>query len=216
MTPLPPNASPPSRSSTASNSPVDAPEGTAARPAAPDSSPTSTSTVGLPRLSITWRAWTCLISLTRFALLNLSADARRASSGSTRASRASATQSNSSIAESVEAPVEGLEAFAQRAAWTSSAPGVLAAGPGRGPPQQLARVEQRRAGSRARRRKISLAVRPGSVRLIWSQLRSTVGRVVGLGVAEHVRVAADQLRRQCSATAARSPWPRSSSSSDRK
>ena len=35
-TPLPPQRSPPSRSSTASNSPVDAPEGTAARPLAPE------------------------------------------------------------------------------------------------------------------------------------------------------------------------------------
>ena len=47
--PCRPSASPPSRSSTASNSPVEAPEGTAARPAAPDFSSTSTSTVGLPR-----------------------------------------------------------------------------------------------------------------------------------------------------------------------
>src|SRR5674536_383728 len=42
---------PSSRSSTASYSPVDAPEGTAARPTTPDSSSTSTSTVGLPRES---------------------------------------------------------------------------------------------------------------------------------------------------------------------
>src|SRR6266545_497836 len=41
----------PSRNSTASNWPVDAPEGTAARPVAPDSSTTSTSTVGFPRES---------------------------------------------------------------------------------------------------------------------------------------------------------------------
>jgi hypothetical protein len=41
----------PSRSSTASWVPVDAPEGTAARPNAPDSVTTSTSIVGLPRLS---------------------------------------------------------------------------------------------------------------------------------------------------------------------
>ena len=47
------HADPPSRSSTASNSPVEAPEGTAARPDAPDASPTSTSTVGFPRLSST-------------------------------------------------------------------------------------------------------------------------------------------------------------------
>uniref|UniRef100_A0A0N4ZDA9 LigA n=1 Tax=Parastrongyloides trichosuri TaxID=131310 RepID=A0A0N4ZDA9_PARTI len=41
----------PSRSSTASCAPVDAPLGTAARPKEPSSSVTSTSTVGLPRLS---------------------------------------------------------------------------------------------------------------------------------------------------------------------
>jgi hypothetical protein len=62
-TPLPLQVSPPSRSSTASNSPVDAPEGTAARPAAPDFSSTSTSTVGLPRLSMICRACTWSISL---------------------------------------------------------------------------------------------------------------------------------------------------------
>src|SRR5271163_3218512 len=50
-TPLPCQRSPPSRSSVASNSPVEAPEGTAARPKAPEASTTSTSTVGLPRLS---------------------------------------------------------------------------------------------------------------------------------------------------------------------
>src|SRR4249919_594668 len=51
-TPLPPyrDASP-SRSSSASRSPVDAPDGTAARPNAPPASVTSTSTVGLPRES---------------------------------------------------------------------------------------------------------------------------------------------------------------------
>jgi len=41
----------PSRSSIASRLPVDAPEGTAARPMVPLSSSTSHSTVGLPRLS---------------------------------------------------------------------------------------------------------------------------------------------------------------------
>ena len=58
VTPLPCQRSPPSRSSVASNSPVEAPEGTAAWPCAPERSPTSTSTVGLPRLSRIWRAWT--------------------------------------------------------------------------------------------------------------------------------------------------------------
>src|SRR5258706_599571 len=42
---------PPSRSSTASRDPVEAPEGTAARPRRPPSTSTSTSTVGLPRES---------------------------------------------------------------------------------------------------------------------------------------------------------------------
>ncbi|CFN73728.1 Uncharacterised protein [Bordetella pertussis] len=41
----------PSRSSMASREPVEAPEGTEARPIAPDSSSTSHSTVGLPRES---------------------------------------------------------------------------------------------------------------------------------------------------------------------
>ena len=59
--------SPPSRSSTASCTPVDAPEGTAARPTAPDSSSTSTSTVGLPRESRIWRAWTWAIALIRWS-----------------------------------------------------------------------------------------------------------------------------------------------------
>ena len=63
-TPFPAHASPPSRSSTASCSPVEAPEGTAAAPNAPESRPTSTSTVGLPRESSTWRPWTWTIELT--------------------------------------------------------------------------------------------------------------------------------------------------------
>ena len=55
-------AASPSRTSTASCSPVDAPDGTAARPNAPDASRTSTSTVGFPRESRIWRAWTCAMS----------------------------------------------------------------------------------------------------------------------------------------------------------
>src|SRR5215208_559652 len=68
-TPLPPQASPPSRSSVASNSPVEAPEGTAARPWAPEASTTSTSTVGLPRESRIWRACSVSILLTVSRLL---------------------------------------------------------------------------------------------------------------------------------------------------
>ena len=56
LTPLPPYRASPSRSSTASKAPVDAPEGTAARPSDPSSRMTSTSTVGLPRESRISRA----------------------------------------------------------------------------------------------------------------------------------------------------------------
>ena len=52
-TPFPPHSGPPSRSSTASWTPVEAPDGTIARPTAPDSSRTSASTVGFPRESST-------------------------------------------------------------------------------------------------------------------------------------------------------------------
>ena len=56
-TPCPPKrVLSPSRSSTASRSPVEAPDGTIARPTAPPSVTTSHSTVGLPRESITSRA----------------------------------------------------------------------------------------------------------------------------------------------------------------
>jgi hypothetical protein len=64
-TPLPPQAEPPSRNSIASWTPVEAPEGTAARPKAPDSSCTSTSTVGFPRESRIWRPRTCAIAVIR-------------------------------------------------------------------------------------------------------------------------------------------------------
>ena len=53
----------PSRSSQASCTPVLAPLGTAARPTEPSSSVTSTSTVGLPRLSRIWRPWMSTIVL---------------------------------------------------------------------------------------------------------------------------------------------------------
>src|SRR5262245_48676188 len=61
-TPLPPyRAVSPSRSSSASRSPVEAPEGTAARPNAPPASVTSTSTVGFPRESRISRPWSWMI-----------------------------------------------------------------------------------------------------------------------------------------------------------
>ncbi len=81
----------PSRSSTASCSPVDAPDGTAARPSAPDSRVTSTSTVGLPRESRISRAWTRVIAdelIARPPSPGRSSDpARRAAAPRTRAPR---------------------------------------------------------------------------------------------------------------------------------
>src|SRR5690606_34757041 len=63
-TPWPPvRALSPSRSSTASCAPVEAPEGTAARPNAPLSRTASTSTVGLPRLSRISRPIISIIAL---------------------------------------------------------------------------------------------------------------------------------------------------------
>src|SRR6266536_2933531 len=61
-TPLPPYRGSPSRSSTASNLPVLAPEGTIARPVEPSSRPTSHSMVGFPRESRTSRARTSSIA----------------------------------------------------------------------------------------------------------------------------------------------------------
>src|SRR6266545_5883190 len=75
-TPLPPKRFwSPSRSSTASCSPVEAPLGTAARPVAPLASVTSVSSVGLPRLSRISRAWTEMTVL--IVARTLLADRRR-------------------------------------------------------------------------------------------------------------------------------------------
>src|SRR3954454_6905066 len=63
-TPLPPYRSPPSRSSTASKAPVEAPDGTAARPMVPSSRATSTSMVGFPRESRISRAPTASMDAT--------------------------------------------------------------------------------------------------------------------------------------------------------
>jgi hypothetical protein len=59
----------PSRNSIASRVPVDAPEGTAARPMAPDSTSTSASTVGLPRESRISRATTSTIAVMHHPLV---------------------------------------------------------------------------------------------------------------------------------------------------
>src|SRR5438445_8348425 len=77
-TPLPPyRAASPSRSSSASRSPVEAPDGTAARPNAPPASVTSTSTVGFPRESRISRAWTRVIFTTISAVLNATTKTRK-------------------------------------------------------------------------------------------------------------------------------------------
>src|SRR5215218_10032637 len=64
VTPLPPYRSPPSRSSTASKAPVEAPLGTAARAIVPSSRAISTSTVGFPRESRISRAPTASMDAT--------------------------------------------------------------------------------------------------------------------------------------------------------
>src|SRR5688572_19762034 len=71
-TPLPIQSPSPSRSSAASNCPVDAPDGTIARPDAPEDSHASTSTVGLPRESRTCRPTRCSMVLMWEVLLLLS------------------------------------------------------------------------------------------------------------------------------------------------
>src|ERR1051326_9211673 len=70
-TPLPPNwLASLSRSSRASWAPVEAPEGTSARPRVPSSRRTSTSTVGLPRESRIWRARTSAMRDTGISILS--------------------------------------------------------------------------------------------------------------------------------------------------
>ena len=66
----PPNAAPPSRRSTASPLPVEAPAGAIARPMTPPASATSTSTVGRPRESHTRRP--CTFAIAAWAMLSLS------------------------------------------------------------------------------------------------------------------------------------------------
>ena len=70
-TALPIYFSPPSRSSTASCSPVDAPEGTAALPKIPFSVMASTSTVGFPLESNICLAWILIIVPVSYTHLTL-------------------------------------------------------------------------------------------------------------------------------------------------
>ncbi len=66
ITPLPPRREPPSRNSTASFSPVEAPDGTSALPTTPFERVTKTSTVGLPRESKISSA--CTFSITDLSI----------------------------------------------------------------------------------------------------------------------------------------------------
>ncbi|CAK7288054.1 hypothetical protein SGPA1_51020 [Streptomyces misionensis JCM 4497] len=66
----------PSRSSMASKAPVEAPDGTAARPVLPSSRPTSTSTVGLPRESRISRATTTSMDGTSISFLDVTLEVR--------------------------------------------------------------------------------------------------------------------------------------------
>src|SRR3954465_7286763 len=74
VTPLPPKVGPPSRKSTASCDPRDAPAGGVVPPPAPPATCTSTPTVGCPRESQTCRAWTFVMVVSvmnRFAFVRL-------------------------------------------------------------------------------------------------------------------------------------------------
>src|SRR4051794_5204328 len=81
VTPLPPYRSPPSRSSTASKAPVEAPLGTAARAMVPSSRATSTSTVGFPRESRISRAPTASMLGTGASLTSPRRSDRRSGPG---------------------------------------------------------------------------------------------------------------------------------------
>src|SRR5215211_2513794 len=195
-TPLPPQASPPSRSSTASNSPVEAPEGTAARPPAPERSATSTSTVGLPRLSRIWRAWTCSISLIPGGILTDLGPAAlgRRSEGELGVDAAGARelhegeQCGAHRGPGVGAggqPRELLRERAGRPLSTRPPPHPL------GAPKRLARVQER-----GKVLGHVVEQRPAAPALVLDLVPPApdLGRGFGRGVAEHVRVPADELR----------------------
>ena len=117
---------------------------------------------------------------------------RSASSASTPSARPQRTSANSSSPNASKprlALAAGVSASSRAAASSSAA---SAAAP---PRRAAARAPRARApaGSRARRRTARSAPRPSRVRLISSQLRRTASAPVDLDLAEHVRVAADQL-----------------------
>ncbi len=195
VTPLPPQASPPSRSSTASNSPVEAPDGTAARPLAPEASVTSTSTVGFPRLSRICRAWTCSISLTERSRLLYSLDV---SVGGRPQRQLGVGARLSGHGDRVEQELAGgLEGRFASLGGSESLGGGAQIRIGRRPAVDARRRGAApswpagwRAACRAGRRRLPP---PSASDLIWSQLRRTSPACPRLRVAEHVRVAADQL-----------------------
>ena len=191
-----PSASPPSRSSVASNSPVEAPEGTAARPSAPESSATSTSTVGLPRESRIWRAWMC--SIAPIAAREASGDgvarepvrARRAapSSGSTPEARATRRTASSSISPTAASVSSRVARSAGGAALGIGAAEDLARV--EQPGQVLGDVGERVVGPAA----LDLALDPVPVARARCRRFGSRLEQLSASLAEDVRVAADQLR----------------------
>ena len=106
LTPLPPHSCPPSRSSTASNSPVDAPDGTAARPAAPTSAarrPPPSGCRGCPDLPLAVHSLDLAQAFSTCS--NWSAARLRASSGSSPLYRASCTAARKALRSVARRPL---------------------------------------------------------------------------------------------------------------
>ena len=226
-TPLPPHASPPSRSSAASNSPVEAPEGTAARPSAPDverhvdlDRRVAARVEDLPAVDALDRRHRSrkFASSRREPVAEAAAPAaRRASSGSTPQARGPAsTSANSGSPIARVGGVAGLRV-------TRALVGRLERP--RSPrrrPRAAASCARRAApaGSRARRANGSSAARPSSLALDPVPVREHLAgpRVVGARPSSPNTCGWRRIS-FCdvpSATSARLPAPRSSSSSARK
>ena len=190
-------------------------------PRAPDSSTTSTSTVGLPRESRIWRACTRSIWLTglpeSFNSRKPLALARSASSGSARIRRATSTAANSS----------SPSATVTRWRCAGSAPAPRSH-PARAARRVVARLPQRprrvfglasspaadRIGVAAFGRRAAPAGSPGPRRELAAALLLALDLVpvlqhlsgcLGLGLAEYVRMAADQLLAAAVGDRARGP-----------
>ena len=170
VTPLPAHASPPSRSSTASNSPVDAPEGTAARPEAPDFKRTSTSTR---------RVSPAVEDLTRVYPIDAAQPDSTSRLYSSAARRSASSGSSPACHDLLD---RGQQAVVR--------PKLVAGGGGT--LQDLLRIERR--GQRLRDLTEDLAAALVLALDLVPVAHHVAGRLGG-PVAEHVRVAANQLLR---------------------